>query len=50
MLELNRGDRARVQTEMVQFIAWPFPSSKNLNFGHFSSQLCRDGKEMYKKA
>ena len=29
-LEMRRGDRARVQTEMVEFIALPFPSSKNL--------------------
>ena len=32
MLELKRGGRARVQTEMVQFIALPFPSSKNLKY------------------
>ena len=25
---MRRGDRARVQTEMVEFIALPFPSSK----------------------
>ena len=28
MWELNRGGRAGVQTEMVEFIALPFPSSK----------------------
>ena len=28
MLELKRGGRTRVQTEMVEFIALPFPSSK----------------------
>ena len=37
MLELKRGAGARVQTEMVEFIALPFPSSKNLKFGHFKS-------------
>ena len=35
MLELKRGGRARVQTEMVQFIALPFPSSKNLKYWSF---------------
>ena len=28
MFELKRGGRAQVQTEMVEFIALPFPSSK----------------------
>ena len=28
MLELNRGGRAPVETEMIEFIALPFPSSK----------------------
>ena len=28
MLELNRGGRAPVETEMVEFIALLFPSSK----------------------
>ena len=27
MLELKRGGHARVQTEMVEFIALPYPSS-----------------------
>ena len=30
-------DRARVKTEMVEFIVLPFPFSSNLNFGHFTS-------------
>ena len=30
MLELKRGCRTRVQTEMVEFNALPFPSSKTL--------------------
>ena len=34
-LELKRGERARVQTEMVEFIALPF--QVNLKFGHFTS-------------
>ena len=41
MLELETGGL----TEMVEFNALPFPSSKNLKFGHFTS-----GKEMNKKA
>ena len=49
-LELKKGHRAQVQTEMVKFIGLPFPFSSNLKFGHFTSQLCRDGNEMYKKA
>ena len=38
MLEPKRGYRARVQTEMVEFIALPFPSSKTLKFGHCRSR------------
>ena len=30
MLELKRGGHARVQKEIVEFIALPFPSSKKL--------------------
>ena len=50
MLELKRGDRPWPQTEMVKFIALPFRSKVNVKFGHFTSYLCRDGKEMYKTA
>ena len=32
MLELKRGGRARVQTQRVEFIALPFPSSKQITF------------------
>ena len=35
MLELKRGGRTRVQTEMVEFIALPFPSSKQLKIWPF---------------
>ena len=35
MLELKRGGHARVQTEMVEFIALPFPSSKTLKILSF---------------
>ena len=37
MLELKRGDGARVQTEMVEFIASRSPPQKNLKFGYFTS-------------
>ena len=37
MLELKRGDRPRVQTEMVEFIAFRSPPQKNLKFGYFTS-------------
>ena len=35
MLELKRGSRTRVQTEMVEFIALPFLSSKKLKICSF---------------
>ena len=35
MLELNRGDRAPVQTEMVELIALPFLSSEKLKIWSF---------------
>ena len=40
MLELNRGGRAGVQTEIVEFIALPFPSSKNLKNLVISRRSC----------
>ena len=50
MLELKRGDRALVQTEMVEVIAFCSHPQKNLIFGYFTSWLWRgNGKEMYKK-
>ena len=54
MLELKRGGRNRVQTEMVEFIALPFQSSKNFifvwSFHVVVVQSCRDSKEMPKKS
>ena len=35
MLELKRGDRARVQREMVEFITLPFPYSSKLTIWSF---------------
>ena len=48
MLELNRGGRAAVQTEMVEFIASTFPSPKKLKIWSFHVVVVRDGKEVYK--
>ena len=35
MLELKRGGHSRVQIEMVELIALPFPSSKKLKIWPF---------------
>ena len=35
MMELKRGDRARVQTQRVEFIALPSPSSKQIKIWSF---------------
>ena len=35
---------------MVEFIPLPFPFPGKLKFGYSTSQLCSEGKEMYKKA
>ena len=35
MLELKRGDRARVQREMKEFITLPFPYSSELKIWSF---------------
>ena len=35
MLELKRGGRAQVQTQRVEFIASPFPSSKQIKIWSF---------------
>ena len=38
-LELKRGGRARVQTEMVEFIALPFPFSSKIKIWSFHVTL-----------
>ena len=43
-LELNRGDRALVRTEMVEFIAWPFPFSSKLKIWSFHV-VVKQGKQ-----
>ena len=35
MLELKRGGHARVRTEMIEFIALPFPSTKKFKIWSF---------------
>ena len=40
MLELKRGGRARVRTEMAEFIALPFLSSKKLKIWSFHVYIC----------
>ena len=42
MLELKRGDRPRVQTEMVEFIAFRSPPQKNLVI---SRRSCAAGRQ-----
>ena len=37
MLELNKGNRAPVETEMIEFIALPFQFSKKKKFDRFTS-------------
>ena len=46
-LELKRGDRALVLTEMVEFIALPFPFSRKLKICHFTSKLSTDSKNAW---
>ena len=40
MLELKRGGRARVRTEMAEFIALPFLPSKKLKIWSFHVYIC----------
>ena len=50
-LEMKRGGRTVVQTEMLEFIALPFSSSKKkLKFGHFTSKWFRDGRQRNARA
>ena len=51
LLELKRGGRARVQTEMGEFSVLPFPSSKKekLKIWSFHVPVMQGGKEIYKK-
>ena len=46
MLELKRGGRARVQTEVLEFIALPFPSSKKLKIWSFHVEIVQ-GRQRY---
>ena len=49
-LELKRRDRTQVLAEIVEFIAFSFPFPSKFKIWSFHVQLCRDCKEMYKKA
>ena len=48
-LELKREDRIWVQREMVELLSCLSHFQVNLKFGHVTSELFSDGKEMYKK-
>ena len=49
-LELKRGDRARVQTEMVEFnAACRSRSQLNLNFGHFTLSVVQGQQRSVQK-
>ena len=50
MLELKRLGRPRVQTGMLEFIALPVPSSKQLKIRSFHVVVVQGRQEMYKKA
>ena len=50
MLELKRGGRARVQTEMGEFIVLPFPSSKTKNLLISRRSRAGTAKKYTKKA
>ena len=50
MLELKRGVRTRVQTEMVEFIALPFPSSKKLKIWSFHVVVVQGWQRNVQKA
>ena len=50
MLERKRGDRARVRTEMVEFIAWPFPLSSKLKIWSFHVIIVQGRKRNVQKS
>ena len=49
-MELKSGNRARVQTEMLEFIAVPFLLSSKLKIWSFHVVVVQGRHEMYKKA
>ena len=49
MLEVKRGDRARVKTEMVEFIALPFPFSSKLKIWSFHVVVVQGRQSLTKK-
>ena len=50
MLERKRVDRARVQTEMVEFIALPFPFSSKLKIWSFHVVIVQGLKRNVQKS
>ena len=50
MLELKRRSRTRVQTEMVEFISLPFPSSKKLILWSFRVLVVKGWQRNVKKS
>ena len=49
-LELKRGGRARVQTEMVEFIALPFPFSSKIKIWSFHVTLVQGRQRNVQKS
>ena len=49
-MELKGEDCARAQKDTVELLALPSRSKQNLKFGRFESYLCRNGKEIGRKA
>ena len=50
MLELKRGGHARAQTETVEFIALPFPSSKKLKIWSFHVVVVQERQRNVQKS
>ena len=50
MLERKREDRARVQTEMVEFIALPFPFSRKNKIWSFHVVVVQGRKRNVQKS
>ena len=48
-MKLKRGDRARVQTEMVEFFALPFPFSSSLKIWSFHVVVVRERQRNLQK-
>ena len=49
-MELTRGDRARIETEMVEFIALPFPFSSKLKVWSFHVVVVQEQQRNVQKS